>query len=149
MQKKGQAAMEFLMTYGWAILAAVIAIGVLAYFGVFSPQRYVSELCILSAPFGCDDDTDVSDTIGVSLIVLNGGGEQYNITDVDISNCGTNSTDVIIDSGELLTLGVDCTAPGVVAGAQFRSNIEITYRTIGGARDLRSTGNMVRKEVAA
>lgn len=34
--KKGQAAMEFLMTYGWAILAAIIAIGVLAYFGVFS-----------------------------------------------------------------------------------------------------------------
>ena len=27
--KKGQAAMEFLMTYGWAILAAIIVIGVL------------------------------------------------------------------------------------------------------------------------
>ncbi|MEK6885320.1 MAG: hypothetical protein AABY22_37155 [Nanoarchaeota archaeon] len=27
--------MEFLMTYGWAILAAIIAIGILAYFGVF------------------------------------------------------------------------------------------------------------------
>ena len=33
--KRGQAAMEFLMTYGWAILAAITAIGVLAYFGVF------------------------------------------------------------------------------------------------------------------
>jgi len=32
--KKSQAAMEFLMTYGWEILAAVIVIGVLAYFGV-------------------------------------------------------------------------------------------------------------------
>lgn len=38
--KKGQAAMEFIFTYGWAILAAIIAIGVLAYFGVFSPQSY-------------------------------------------------------------------------------------------------------------
>lgn len=38
--KRGQAAVEFLMTYGWAILAAVIAIGVLAYFGVFSPKSY-------------------------------------------------------------------------------------------------------------
>ncbi len=37
MNKKSQAAMEFLMTYGWAILAAIIAIGVLAYMGVFSP----------------------------------------------------------------------------------------------------------------
>ena len=39
-KKKGQAAMEFLMTYGWAILAAVVVIGVLAYFGVFSPGKY-------------------------------------------------------------------------------------------------------------
>ena len=37
MAKRGQAAMEFLMTYGWAILAAIIAIAALAYFGVFSP----------------------------------------------------------------------------------------------------------------
>lgn len=28
-------AMEFLMTYGWAILVAIIAIGILTYFGVF------------------------------------------------------------------------------------------------------------------
>ena len=38
--KKSQVAMEFLMTYGWAILVAIIAIGVLAYFGVFSPSTY-------------------------------------------------------------------------------------------------------------
>lgn len=40
MIKKGQLAMEFLMTYGWAILASIIAIGVLAYFGVFSPSKF-------------------------------------------------------------------------------------------------------------
>lgn len=38
--KKGQMALEFLMTYGWAILSAIIVIGVLAYFGVFSPKNY-------------------------------------------------------------------------------------------------------------
>jgi len=31
--KKGQAAMEFLMTYGWAILIAIIAIAALIAFG--------------------------------------------------------------------------------------------------------------------
>ncbi len=40
---KSQATMEFLMTYGWAILAAIIVIGVFAYFGVFSPGKYVVE----------------------------------------------------------------------------------------------------------
>lgn len=28
---------EFLLTYGWAILAGIIAIGVLVYFGIFNP----------------------------------------------------------------------------------------------------------------
>ena len=51
---KGQAAMEFLMTYGWAILAAIIAIGVLAYFGVFSPGKLVGSSAVLNNPFYAD-----------------------------------------------------------------------------------------------
>ena len=31
------------MTYGWAILVVLIAIGVLAYFGVLSPERFLPE----------------------------------------------------------------------------------------------------------
>jgi len=34
--KRAQAAMELLMTYGWAILVVLFAIGSLFYFGVFS-----------------------------------------------------------------------------------------------------------------
>jgi uncharacterized protein (UPF0333 family) len=30
--RKSQAAMEFLMTYGWAILVVLVALGALAYF---------------------------------------------------------------------------------------------------------------------
>lgn len=37
---KGQAAMEFLMTYGWAILVVLLAIGALAAFGVFDMGKY-------------------------------------------------------------------------------------------------------------
>ena len=37
--KKSQAAMEFLMTYGWAILVVLVAICALAYFGVLSPDK--------------------------------------------------------------------------------------------------------------
>ena len=36
--KKSQAAMEFLMTYGWAILVVLAAIAALAYFGVLNPE---------------------------------------------------------------------------------------------------------------
>ena len=60
--KKGQAAMEFLMTYGWAILAAIIAIGVLAYFGVFSPGRLAGSIGIVNAPFVVDNFNIVDGT---------------------------------------------------------------------------------------
>jgi hypothetical protein len=37
--KKGQGAMEFLMTYGWAIIVVIAAIIALAYFGLIDPGR--------------------------------------------------------------------------------------------------------------
>ena len=43
--KKGQAAMEFLMTYGWAILIALIAVGALYYLNV-KPKNIIQENCI-------------------------------------------------------------------------------------------------------
>jgi hypothetical protein len=45
--------MEFLMTYGWAILIVVIAIAALAAFGVFN--RPVQEGCFMdSATMACN-----------------------------------------------------------------------------------------------
>jgi hypothetical protein len=38
---KGQTAVEYLMTYGWAILIILIVAGVLAYYGIFAPQGFL------------------------------------------------------------------------------------------------------------
>lgn len=40
---RAQAGLEYLVTYGWAILAIVIIAGILWYFGVFNPAKYVEE----------------------------------------------------------------------------------------------------------
>jgi len=53
--KKAQAAMEFLMTYGWAILVVLAAIGALAYFGVLSPDKFMPSKCMVSGGFSCTD----------------------------------------------------------------------------------------------
>lgn len=149
MNKKGQAAMEFLMTYGWAILAAIIAIAVLAYFGVFNPGRYTTEICSVSAPFVCDDNS-VANATGVKLILRNGGDVDYNMTSVTISNCKDNQIfgDVIITSGSTGTLFVTCTT-SLTPNAAFRGNLEINYIAVGGTRLLTSTGSITRKKVAA
>ena len=35
--RKGQSAMEYLMTYGWAILIVIVITAVLVYYGLFKP----------------------------------------------------------------------------------------------------------------
>ena len=41
--KKGQETIEFLMTYGWALLVVLLAIAALAYFGVFENLLKIPE----------------------------------------------------------------------------------------------------------
>jgi len=50
---KGQAAMEFLMTYGWAILMGVVVIGVLSTYGVFNYKSLVPSKCMGPSELPC------------------------------------------------------------------------------------------------
>ena len=52
--KRGQAALEFLSTYGWAILMILVAISALAYLGVFNFKNLAPERCMLGSDFDCD-----------------------------------------------------------------------------------------------
>lgn len=73
---RGQAAMEFLMTYGWAILAVLVMIGALAYFGVMRVD--VSERCVLTTGFGCRDYQAyqlAGESAGIEFVLENGRGE--------------------------------------------------------------------------
>ncbi len=54
MMRKGQAAMEYLMTYGWALLVIVVVLGALVYMGVLNPQGMVPETCNLQAGLMCN-----------------------------------------------------------------------------------------------
>ena len=155
MEKRGQAAMEFLMTYGWAILAAIIAIAVLAYFGVFSPERYVPETCVLAAPIGCEDDSTASAANGVTIQITNGAGEQIHVQEIDVDGCGTTTDfsdadgeqDADIEAGATQDLDITCDT-ALTEGDQFRGNIDITYTRGSGTRVLTSTGSISRTVIA-
>ncbi|MFT4283088.1 MAG: hypothetical protein ACMXX6_01545 [Candidatus Woesearchaeota archaeon] len=53
--KRGQAAVEFLTTYGWALAVILVMISAMSFFGVTSPDRFVSERCIAPTGFVCED----------------------------------------------------------------------------------------------
>ena len=121
MQRKGQAAMEFLMTYGWAILAAVIAIGVLAYFGVFNPGRFMPKACTLTAPLGCDDSRIT--TNNVDLVIRNGAGETVTITSINITGCVANDTIITLNTGATTSIfPIACTT----GSSKFRGELQFS-----------------------
>lgn len=58
MMKKGQAAMEYLMTYGWAILVIVIVLAILAFY--LPKLMRTPESCLFTAPgFDCNEQKPV------------------------------------------------------------------------------------------
>jgi len=143
MQRKGQAAMEFLMTYGWAILAAIIAIGVLAYFGVFSPSKYMPSVCSLNAPLGCDEHS-ITAASGVRMIVRNGAGDSITASSIAVTNCGTDSTGWTIANGATSDITVACTS-ALTAGDKFTGEVTVTYIKAGGTIAQTATGSVSGK----
>ncbi len=75
----GQSAMEYLMTYGWAILIIAIVLGVLYYLGVFSPA-VIGPACTGSAPYVCENPLTLSTSGTVTFTMGQASGStQYNI----------------------------------------------------------------------
>lgn len=142
MRKKAQAAMEFLMTYGWAILVVLVAIGALAYFGVLNPSRFLPSSCTIAPGIGCDDFKVTYAAAGAStvqLLLRNGLGESLTSVDVAIAGCtddpqaSGDATDTWTD-GKLLddqTNGITLTACSTAvvpsAGSRVKTDITITY----------------------
>lgn len=75
---KGQAALEFMITYGWAILMIMVSIAALSYFGFSNPQKILPDKCIFGNGMICQDSRITSTTISMS--VVNGLGKSaYNV----------------------------------------------------------------------
>ncbi len=68
MKRKGQAALEFLTTYGWAFLVILIMIGALAYFGVLSPSKFLPDRCNFPPEFSCTDHLLTESNLTLKMI---------------------------------------------------------------------------------
>jgi len=89
--KRGQAAMEFLTTYGWAILVIVIVLAALLWMGVFNVMNKVPERCEFQPGIGC------SSILFAKRLPTDPGGERVVISSLFLTNnlpeaitvCGT------------------------------------------------------------
>jgi hypothetical protein len=121
--KKSQAAMEFLMTYGWALLVVLAAIGALAYFGVLKPQQFVPEQCVLVPGMACMDSR-ITPT-GLDFIISNSLGRDIKILSISAGNC-TASYNQTLDNGDESRFTIPNCNNGEI-GLKFKSDLTIIY----------------------
>ena len=79
--EKGQAAIEFLLTYGWVILVVIIAIGALLYFGFLSPETFGQEQCEIVPGLDCEDVRATGNEL--TLIIENNLGQDVFIQKIN------------------------------------------------------------------
>ena len=139
--KKGQAAMEFLMTYGWAILIAIIAIAALIAFGVLNPGKSSANTCgtanALMPNLGCTElkvaGAQTSTNAVLTLILTNGLGKDIGSASMSaVTGCTagvfTTNPATIVDSGTATYVSAaDCTC----TNGRFKGSVSYTYTLAG------------------
>lgn len=133
MEKRGQAALEFLMTYGWAILAVVIVVALLAAFGVFRPKA--PNVCggpggEITSGLVCSWIKLTNDTFELSL--TNNMGSYIELASVNVTQEGTNclftnSSSIPVLAGEKTRVTLLSSNCNLIAGTRFEGNIKVTY----------------------
>jgi len=130
MFKKAQAAMEFLMTYGWAILVVLAAIAALAYFGVLSPDRFLPEKCTMPSGIACLDFAVPSNT-SVILSLQNAAGfdmEEISVTlknDVGATLCTSSTPPTLANGVKASYTLTSCSLPP--SGQKVKAVINMQY----------------------
>ena len=120
---KSQAAMEFLMTYGWAILVVLAAIAALAYFGVLSPETFLPQKCLIETGFTCTGHK--IEPTQSTIVFSNGIGKSITITSISIGDC-SSTYDVTMVSGDEKTFELTGCDNGVLKET-FTGDIVIGY----------------------
>jgi hypothetical protein len=147
--RKGQAAMEFLMTYGWAILVVLAAIGALAYFGVLSPDKFLPDKCSTIAPFTCTEwrFDKTGDTGGTAVMVFK-QNTGYTLTNWTVNMTGTTTcnvgSNVAVANGDAFTVTLpNCNFTS--GSSKFKNDFIISYYVSDGSIWRSVNGNLQTK----
>ena len=129
--------MEYLMTYGWAILIVIIVAAALYALGIFNPATYTGRIPTGFTTLGTPSDWDITSNGDVSIILKNRLASQINVYSVSVTmgpDTDINSTEFQIAPGE------DYQYPASVSqlnlgsktqGTTYSVQVEILYNSGG------------------
>lgn len=144
MKGKGQSATEYLMTYGWAILAIAI-VGALLYTQVFSQRACAVEgatgFQLVDSVTIDNNEFSIDGTSGdLKLALKNQVGKNVTLTKIYKDTTSFDVTDTLIEDGKTSTFTVSAYSTGGV-GKCYSHKTTLVYNT-SNAIDLRNSGTL-------
>ncbi len=139
---KGQIALEFLTTYGWAFLVIIIMISALAYFGILDPSKLLPDRCNFGTEIGCADHLLDASGDNFRLRLKNNVGEIITVSGISLSSqTATSFTCSSFDSGnpsnwksgnieDLSWSGCTWSSAGFEPGSKAKIEVKITYNKV-------------------
>ncbi len=152
--KKGQSALEYMMTYGWAILIIVIVAVILYSMGIFNPSSSVTFTSSGFSPFTVSSTLCTQDGLSFAVLAgpLPGSATSAKITKVFISSAtGANTTSLAFTLPSAITLTSGSTADIIIpsiackaSGVKLSMSVLLQYSTVGGPlpQTLNATGTL-------
>jgi hypothetical protein len=151
---KGQTAVEYLMTYGWAILIILIVAGVLAYYGIFAPAGFLGPSSKGFTQVSVLQPWDLNAAGTLQLQIENRVGQDISLTGFKAnlsSSATTDGTCAVLGLPVTITAGtkyptsglVSLTCPetaGGASGSSYTVTVEINYNV--GSTALKQTGTL-------
>ena len=152
--KRSQSALEYMMTYGWAILIIVIVAVILYSMGIFNPSSSVTFTSSGFTPFTIS--STICNSIGLKVGIVAGpipaGANSITVSKVYISSAtGANTTaasytltnPVSLKSGQTAVLfipNIACNSAGIKYS--FSGNLQYSYSTTAGNVVENTTGTI-------
>ncbi|MBI5061057.1 MAG: hypothetical protein HZB67_01985 [Candidatus Aenigmarchaeota archaeon] len=143
MKRKGQGALEYLMTYGWALLIIVVVAAALYALGVLNPATYASSQCRGFTYFTWQSQKLTAG--GGYETQIQNGNQNVEITGIKIGTMAASATPTTLTVGGVSKLNQNITSGSIIVvstssdvtdktkGDTFSGyQLEITYNIDGG-----------------
>lgn len=122
--RRGQAAIEFLTTYGWAFMIILVVSGGLVYFGVFNVSGFVPDVCDFGNEIFCPlhalNYDEAAGTFDVHVQLSNNAAERIEIDSMSIKD--VSGTAYCNSSG----VALPPTGPTIVSSTDSTFTFEFT-----------------------
>jgi YVTN family beta-propeller protein len=127
--------MEYLMTYGWAILIVAVVLGALYGLGIFNGSNFLGGTCVAAPGYLCTNPLLATD--GVLNFTYGYQGSNVTIVGFACTNSSVAPTSFSLTGSSTLSPGqqesasATCTLPSDALGTQFSGYLWVEYDQAG------------------